>query len=464
MSKVVKSLKEAISLAGLKDGMTISFHHHLRNGDQVLNLVLQNISDLGIKNLTVNASSIFNVHAPLIRHIKDGVVTGIETAYIGGVVGQAISDGILGKPVKFFTHGGRPALLENGSSHIDVAFVAAPSADVMGNCSGKDGMSACGSLGYAFTDIKYAKTAIVVTDNLLPYPLPDFSLCETYIDYVVVVDSIGDPSGIMSGTTQISRDPVGLKIAENTADVIQHLSYFKEGFSFQAGAGSISLAVSQKLRQIMLDHKIVGSFVMGGITKQHVEMLRDGCFKTLLDVQCFDSYAVNSLRSDVGHVEVDVSHYANPLMKSNIVDSLDVAILGAAEIDTDFNVNVHTNFNGVIMGGSGGHSDVAAGAKVTIIVAPLIRSRMGVIVDKVIVKSTPGRTIDILVTQRGIAVNPARPDIKEQLQDCNLMEIEELKHISDKITGVPNKLMATDKVVADIVYRDGSIMDKIFQG
>ena len=61
-------------------------------------------------------------------------------------------------------------------------------------------------------------------------------------------------------------------------------------------------------------------------------------------------------------------------------------------------------------------------------------------------------------------MNPARPDIKEQLQDCNLMEIEELKHISDKITGVPNKLMATDKVVADIVYRDGSIMDKIFQG
>ncbi len=29
--KTVSSIKEAIKAAGLKDGMTISFHHHLRN-------------------------------------------------------------------------------------------------------------------------------------------------------------------------------------------------------------------------------------------------------------------------------------------------------------------------------------------------------------------------------------------------------------------------------------------------
>jgi len=32
-SKVV-SLEEAIRLTGLKDGMTISFHHHFRGGDK----------------------------------------------------------------------------------------------------------------------------------------------------------------------------------------------------------------------------------------------------------------------------------------------------------------------------------------------------------------------------------------------------------------------------------------------
>ena len=40
-SKVVSSIQEAIQLAGLKDGMTISFHHHLRNGDYVLNMVME---------------------------------------------------------------------------------------------------------------------------------------------------------------------------------------------------------------------------------------------------------------------------------------------------------------------------------------------------------------------------------------------------------------------------------------
>ncbi len=32
-NKVVKNLKEALKKAGLKNGMTISTHHHLRNGD-----------------------------------------------------------------------------------------------------------------------------------------------------------------------------------------------------------------------------------------------------------------------------------------------------------------------------------------------------------------------------------------------------------------------------------------------
>ncbi len=65
MSKLLGSLKEAIEKTGLKDGMTISFHHHMRNGDYVLNMVLAQAAEMGIKNLTVNASSIFDIHEPL---------------------------------------------------------------------------------------------------------------------------------------------------------------------------------------------------------------------------------------------------------------------------------------------------------------------------------------------------------------------------------------------------------------
>lgn len=193
-TKLVNDIKEAIKLSGLQDGMTISFHHHLRNGDMVAVMVLDAISELGIKDLNVNISSIFDTHSPFIDYIRDGVVTGIETDYMGGIVGRAVSQGILKKPVTFRTHGGRPADIISGRSPIDVAFIAAPTSDPMGNCSGKYGKSACGSLGYAFADAMYAKKSVVITDNLVDYPLTDFSIAEDYIDYVVNVDKIGEPT------------------------------------------------------------------------------------------------------------------------------------------------------------------------------------------------------------------------------------------------------------------------------
>ncbi|MBR6501294.1 MAG: citrate lyase subunit alpha, partial [Firmicutes bacterium] len=139
MSKLVKSIKEAIQLAGLKDGMTISFHHHLRNGDMVAVMVMDAICELGIKDMNVNISSVFDTHGPFIEYIRDGVITGIETDYMGGVVGRAVSEGIMNKPVTFRTHGGRPSDIIRGASPIDVAFIAAPTADCMGNCTGKIG-------------------------------------------------------------------------------------------------------------------------------------------------------------------------------------------------------------------------------------------------------------------------------------------------------------------------------------
>ena len=92
MNKLIGSVKEAIEKAGLKDGMTISFHHHMRNGDYVLNMVLDAAARMGIRDLTVNASSIFDIHEPIIEHIKNGVVTGLECNYMGAKVGKAFSE------------------------------------------------------------------------------------------------------------------------------------------------------------------------------------------------------------------------------------------------------------------------------------------------------------------------------------------------------------------------------------
>lgn len=101
--------------------------------------------------------------------------------------------------------------------------------------------------------------------------------------------------------------------------------------------------------------------------------------------------------------------------------------------------------------------------KLAIVVAPLIRARLPLIVDQVLCKSTPGDTIDVIVTQRGIAVNPKRKELKEKLIKAGLpvKEITELKEIAEKITGVPKKVELGNRVVANVLYRDGTLLDTI---
>jgi len=306
---------------------------------------------------------------------------------------------------------------------------------------------------------------VVITDNLVPYPLADFSISEEYVDFVVTVDAIGNPKGIVSGTTQITRDPVGLVMASYAAKVIENSSLLKDGFSFQTGAGGASLAAAKFLKEIMLRDNIKGSYGLGGITGYMVDMLNAGCFQSLMDVQCFDLKAVESIRNNPNHREITALHYASPSVRSAVVDSLDVVILGATEIDTDFNVNVHTDSNGYIMGGSGGHSDAAAGSKLSMIIAPMFRARLPIVTDHVHCISTPGRDIDVLVTQGGIAVNPKNAELKQKLVNAGLpvIDIHELKEKAERITGTPKHLPKSDRAVAEVIYRDGSHLDTIYQ-
>lgn len=468
-NKVVKSLEEAIRLTGLKDGMTISFHHHFRNGDYVINMVMDCIAKMGIRNLTVAASSLTDCHAPLIEHIKNGVIRRIETSGLRGKLAEEISQGLMEYPVIFRSHGGRAAAIESGKLHIDVAFLGAPSCDPYGNANGysreNDNGICCGSMGYAKLDAQYADKVVIITDNIVPYPNTPFGIPESSVDYIVKVDAVGDPSGIMSGATRYTKNPKELLIAKNAADVIEASGYFYDGFSMQMGSGGASLATARFLREKMVQQNIKASFALGGITGQIVAMHEEGFIKRILDVQSFDLTAAQSLKNNRFHQQISASYYASPNNEGSAVNQLDFVVLSALEIDTDFNVNVITGSDGIIRGAVGGHPDTAAGASVSIIVAPLMRGRLSTIMDKVNTVVTPGKTVDVLVTDQGIAVNPARPDLLQHLQKANLplYTIKELKEKAQHILGRPEPIQYTDKIVAAVTYRDGSVLDVIHE-
>lgn len=464
-SKLV-SLREAIERAGLKDGMTVSFHHHMRNGDKVVNLVMQTIADMGIRDIHLAASGIFACHEPLVPLIESGVITQISVnTFNPGPVAKAISQGKLKKPCILRSHGGRPRAIESGEMHIDVAFIAAPTCDEMGNLNGTHGPSACGYLSYAYADAEYADTVVAVTDNLVPYPACPIEIDQHLVDYVVQVDSIGDPNGIVSGTTKITTDPVNLRIAHAAAQLIDQAGYIKDGMTFQTGAGGTSLAVAAEVREYMKRKGVVGAFGSGGIHAYFVKMLEEGLFRALFDVQCFDLDAIRSAARNPSHMAMSASMYGNPHTKGCIVNRLDVMILGATEIDTDFNVNVVTGSDGVILGASGGHNDCAAGAKLAIIVTNLLKGRLCVVRDRVTTITTPGETVDALVTEYGIAINPRRTDLLEKLKDSGLplVDIHTLQEIGTRLAGAPVPQEFTDRIIGVVEYRDGTVIDVVRQ-
>ncbi|EOT38485.1 citrate lyase subunit alpha [Enterococcus columbae] len=462
-SKLVSSLREAIEKTGLKDGMTISFHHHFREGDYVINMVMDEIAKMGIKNLSIAPSSIANVHEPLIDHIKNGVVTNITSSGLRDKLGAAISEGIMENPVVIRSHGGRARAIAAGDIHIDVAFIGAPSSDIYGNANGTVGKATCGSLGYAMIDAKYADQVVIITDTLVPYPNTPISIPQTDVDYVVEVEAIGDPKGIAKGATRFTKNPKELLIAEYAAKVITHSPYFKEGFSFQTGTGGASLAVSRFLREAMLEKGIKASFALGGITNAMVELLEEGLVEKIIDVQDFDHPSALSLGKNANHYEIDANMYASPLSKGAVINQLDTAILSALEIDTNFNVNVITGSDGVIRGASGGHSDTSMACKMSLVISPLIRGRIPTIVDQVNTVVTPGSSVDVVVTEVGIAINPLRQDLVEHFKalDVPQFTIEELKEKAYSIVGTPEPIQYGDKVVALIEYRDGTLIDVV---
>lgn len=461
------TLEEAIRRSGLKDGMTISFHHHFRGGDKVVNMVVDKLAEMGFKNLHLAASSLQDVHEPLIEHIRNGVITQISTSGMRGELAKAVSRGLMDEPVVFRSHGGRGAAIASGELHIDVAFLGASSADALGNACGysrsEHAKSICGSLGYALPDARYADKTVIITDDLVPYPNTPNSISEHDVDYVVLVDSVGDSSKIASGAIRDTKNPRDILLAQQAAKVIVNSGYFRDGFSIQTGSGGASLAAVKYLRQSMIDQGIKASFALGGITAHMVKMHEEGLIERLIDVQSFDKVAAESLKTDPMHKEVAAYEYASAAEQGSATHYLDIVILSALEVDVNFNVNVLVGSDGIIRGAIGGHPDTAADSALSIIVCPMLRGRIPCIVEEVTTLITPGKTVDVVVTEYGVAVNPARPEIAERLAAAGLklVTLESLRDRALSIIGTPASLPFGDKVVGVVMNRDGRVMDVI---
>ncbi len=463
-NKVVESIKAALVKADIKDGMTISSHHHFRNGDLIMNRVFDAAAELGMKDLMWFPSAAFPCHEPLIKYLDNGVIHHVEGS-LNGPLGKYASAGKMGGLAVLRSHGGRWQAIQDGEVHIDIAIIAAPTADPFGNATGDRGPSACGLLGFGLADSLYADHVIVVTDNLVPFPCIPWQIQGQNVDSVVVLDKVGEPAKIISGTTAITKSPDRLYIAELTAKFVRAAGIIHNGFSFQAGAGGTALAFAIYLKEMMKAAGVKARFIRGGSTKYLVEMLEEGLTDYILDGQTFDLEGVRSLRENPGHVDTSPFTSYNWHGKGNFASLLDVVVLGATEVDTHFNANVVTHSDGQMLHGIGGWQNCLF-SKCTILPIPAFRDRIPIIVDNVTTLVGPGELIDVIVTERGIAINPLRQDLIDATRNSGLpiRPIEDIKaEVDDLIGGVPEKLEFTDEPIGIVKWVDGTVIDTIFR-
>ena len=463
-NKVVNSLKEALKKSGLKDGMTISTHHHLRNGDVLTNILFDTIKEMGIKNIRWFPSASFPIHEHLIKYLKDGTIHHIEGS-MNGPLGRFTSEGKMKGVGVLRSHGGRYQSIQDGEVHIDIAVIAAPTADPFGNATGDRGPSACGLLGFALADSEYADKVIIVTDNLVPFPCVPWQIQGNNVDHVVKIKSLGDPAKIVSGTTEVTKSPDRLLIAEYVAQFIDEAGIMKDGFSFQAGAGGTNLAFILFLKERMKAKSVKARFVRGGSTKYLVQLLEEGLTDYILDGQTFDLEGVRSMRENPNHVNTSPFTSYNFHGKGNFASIVDAAVLGATEVDINFNANVVTHSDGYLLHGIGGWQNCLY-SKCTILAIPSFRDRIPVIVDEVTTLCGPGKLIDVIITERGISINPLRKDLIKAMKKTLLpvKKIEEIKKEVDEICGgKPSKpKLNKNKVVAIIKWVDGTVLDSVF--
>lgn len=463
-NKMLPDLKIALIQAGVRDGMTISTHHHFRYGDLLANELFRILAEeIGVKNLVWFPSAAFPCDESVIKYLEDGTIHHIE-ANMYGPLGRFTSQGRMKGTGILRSHGGRYQAIQDGEMQIDITVIAAPTADPFGNANGFFGPSACGMLGYAAVDSMHAGKVIVATDNLVPFPCVPFQIRGQYVDFVVQMDKIGIPERIMAGSTEVTKSPDRLYIAELTAKFCEAAGLIKDGFSFQAGAGGTSLSIGIYFGEILRKKGMKARFAEGGSNKYLVQMLEEGLVEYIIDMQAFDLQSIRSLRDNPNHLDIDPGVGYNYHNKGFFSSMVDVVILGATEVDVHFNANVVTHSDGYLLHGLGGWQNCLFGKNV-ILPIPLFRDRIPVIRDEVTTICGPGELVDIIVTERGIAINPRRTDLLEAVKgtDLPIKSIEELKEEAERICGKPRKAEFEDRVVAAIKWVDGTVIDVVKQ-
>jgi citrate lyase subunit alpha / citrate CoA-transferase len=245
----VADLETALRKCGLRDGMVISNHHHLRDGDKVALMALEAAARIGVKDLMWFPSASFPSQKGAIELMEKGVIHHIEGS-MNGPLGDYCTQGKMRGMGVLRSHGGRYQAIQDGEVHIDVAVIAAPTADFFGNADGSHGKSACGSLGFALADSIYADRVIVVTDNLVPFPCmcPGRFRATTWTLWWKW-NRLAIRRRSFPARRRLRARRTGLRIAELVAQFLREAGIMKNGFSFQAGAGGIALAFVEYLRR-----------------------------------------------------------------------------------------------------------------------------------------------------------------------------------------------------------------------
>lgn len=463
-NKTVPDLMQALKNAGLKDGMVVSTHHHFRNGDFVAEQLFAAAADLGVKDLIWFPSAVFPCHEKLIPYLESGVIHHIEGS-LNGPVGAYASAGKMRGLAMLRSHGCRYRSLQDGDLKVDIAVAAAPACDHFGNMTGARGAAACGVLGFAAADCQFADHVIAVTDHLEPFPCAPWQIAGNHVDQVVVLDRIGDPSQIVSGTTQITKSPERLLIAQLAVKLAAQAGILADGWSFQSGAGGTSLAFAAYAREVMREQGYTARFARGGSCRVLVEMLEEGLVSCILDGQTFDLEGVRSVRDNPRHIMTSPFTSYSYHGKGNFASMVDCAILGATEVDLEFNANVVSHSDGRMMHGIGGWQD-ALFAKTTILAVPTFRNRVPIIRDSLTTFCGPGSLIDVVVTERGIAINPLREDLLAAVagSDLPIKSLEELKASAESLCGgAPQPPSLNGPPVGVVTWVDGTALDTLYQ-
>ena len=131
-------------------------------------------------------------------------------------------------------------------------------------------------------------------------------------------------------------------------------------------------------------------------------MLEEGLTDYILDGQTFDLEGVRCMRENPEHVNTSPFTSYNFHGKGNFASMVDAAVLGATEVDVNFNANVVTHSDGYLLHGIGGWQNCIF-SKCTILAIPSFSDRIPVIVDEVTTICGPGELIDVIALKEVFA-------------------------------------------------------------